>query len=56
MWGHTPDFHGGIVDQNKGMEDYEVKLVGKFENCLYRQVDEDVRMQEFEAGLSQFKI
>ena len=26
------------------------KLVGKFEKCLYRQVDEDVRMQEFEAN------
>ena len=36
MWEHTRDFHGGIVGQNKGMEDYEVKLVGKFENCTGR--------------------
>ena len=50
MWEHTRDFHGGTVGQNNGMEDYGVKVVGKFEKCLYRQVDEDVRMQQFEAG------
>ena len=50
MWEHTQDVHGDIVSQDEGMGDYEVKLVEKFQKCLYRQVDDDVRMQKFEAG------
>ena len=50
MWEHTRDVHDGIVGQDGGMKDYKVKVVGKFEKCLYRQVDEDVRMQQFEAS------
>ena len=41
--------HDGIVGQNEGMSDYKVKVVGKYQKCLYRQVDEDVRMQQNEA-------
>jgi hypothetical protein len=50
MWEHTRDSHAGIVGSSGGMKDYKVKVVDKFQKCLYRQVDEDVRMQEFEAG------
>jgi hypothetical protein len=50
MWEHTRDIHAGVVGQSGGMGDYKVKVVEKFQKCLYRQVDEDVRMQEFEAG------
>ena len=54
MWEHTRDVHAGVVGQSGGMEDYKVKVVEKFQKCLYRQVDEDVRMQEFEAGVEFF--
>jgi hypothetical protein len=50
MWEHTRDVHEGVVGSNGGVDDYNVKVVGKFLKCLYRQVDEDVRMQELEAG------
>ena len=50
MWEHTRDVHEGMVGTNGGVGDYKVKVVGKFLKCLYRQVDEDVRMQELEAG------
>ena len=49
MWEHTRDVHGGVVGPNGGVEDYRVKVIGKFLKCVYRQVDEDVRMQQFEA-------
>ena len=42
MWEHTRDVHGGIVGQNEGMRDFKVKVVGKYQKCLYRQVDEVV--------------
>ena len=50
MWEHTRDCHDGVVGQNNGMEDYEVKVTGRFRKCLLRQVDEDIRMQECESG------
>ena len=31
----------GIVGISGGMEDYKVKVVEKFQKCLYRQVDEE---------------
>ena len=49
MWEHTRDVHDGIVGQNEGMRDFKVKVVGKYQKCLYRQVDKDVRMQQYEA-------
>ena len=50
MWEHTRDVHDGVIGQSGGLEDYKVKVVEQFQKCLYRQVNEDVRMQEFEAG------
>ena len=31
-------------------EDFKVKVSGSFSKCLQRQVDEDIRMQEYEAS------
>ena len=50
MWEHTRDKHQGIVGPNEGRDDYKVKVEGRFLKCLYQQVDEDVRMQLFEAS------
>ena len=50
MWEHVRDYHGGLVGENGGMKDYTVKMTGQFRRCLQRQVDEDMRMQEFEGG------
>lgn len=50
MWEHTRDCHGGIVGQDGGVTDYKMKVDGRFLKCLYRQVDEDVRMQQFEKN------
>ena len=50
MWEHTRDQHQGIVGPDEGSRDYIVKVAGRFRKCLYRQVDEDVRMQNFEAN------
>ena len=44
MWEHTRDVHQG----NVGAKDYNFKVAGRFLKCLYRQVDEDVRMKQFE--------
>ena len=49
IWEHTRDCHAWVVGRGGGMEDYKVKVAQKFQKCLYRQVDEDVRMQEFET-------
>ena len=48
MWEHTRDCHEGFVGESGGARDYKFKVSGKFLKCLYRQVDEDVRMQQFE--------
>ena len=50
MWEHTRDVHGGAVGPDSGVNDYKVRVAGKFNKCLQRQVDEDIRMQEFEAN------
>ena len=50
MWEHVRDVHGGAVGENNGMNDYQMKVTGRFRKCLDRQVDEDLRMQEFEGG------
>ena len=50
MWEHTRDVHGGAVGPDSGVNDYKVRVAGKFDKCLQRQVDEDIRMQEFEAN------
>ena len=39
----------GVVEPNGGVSDYKVRVDGRFLKCLYRQVDEDVRMQQVEA-------
>jgi hypothetical protein len=49
MLEHTRDVNDGIVGQNNGMRDFKVKVVGKYQKCLNRQVDEDVQMQQYEA-------
>ena len=38
----------GNVGDNGGAKDYNFKVAGRFLKCLYRQVDEDVRMKQFE--------
>ena len=45
MWEHTRDRHDGVVGEDMGMLDYQMKVTKKFEKCLYRQVLEDIRMQ-----------
>ena len=50
MWEHNRDVHECLVGTDGGVDDYKVKVAVKFLKCLYRQVDEDVRMQELEAG------
>ena len=50
MWEHVRDTHGGVVGENNGFNDFEMKVTGRFRKCLDRQVDEDLRMQEFEGG------
>ena len=50
MWEHSRDFHGGDVGPEAGIYDYKVVVAGKFDKCLPRQVDEDIRMQEYEAN------
>ena len=49
MWEHTRDIHDGVVGAEEGVNDYLVKVTGTFTRCLPRQVDEDFRMQEYEA-------
>ena len=49
MWEHTRDFHGGVVGVEDGDYDYKVELTGTFSKCLQRQVDEDIRMKQYEA-------
>ena len=51
MWEHVRDNHEDIVGESGGKHDYNVKMTGRFGRCLQRQVDEDIRMQECEAGL-----
>ena len=50
MWEHVRDVHGGVVGENNGMNDYQMNVTGRFRKCLDRQVDEDLRLQEFESG------
>ena len=50
MWEHCRDNHGGVVRENNGINDFRMKVTGRFTKCLDRQVDEDLRMQEFEGG------
>ena len=50
MWEHTRDEHQGIVGPDGGRDDFKVTVDGRFQKCLYRQVDEDVRMKIFEAS------
>ena len=54
IWEHTRDFHGGVVGVEDGDYDYKVELTGTFSKCLQRQVDEDIRMQQYEAKKKQF--
>ena len=48
MWKHTQEKHQGNVGPQGGEEDYNFKVEGAFQKCLYRQVDEDVRMKVYE--------
>ena len=50
MWEHVRDNHGGVVGENSGINDFRMNVRGRFTKCLDRQVDEDLRMQEFEGG------
>ena len=49
MWEHTRDFHEGQVGEMGFMGDFKASVVEKFSKCLPRQVNEDIRMQEFES-------
>ena len=46
MWEHSRDKHDGVVSEDMGLADYRMKVTKKFEKCLYRQVFEDIRMQQ----------
>ena len=48
MWEHTRDNHGGVLGDERGLTDYRFKVVRKFQKCLERQIDEDMRMQKNE--------
>ena len=48
MWEHTRNVHDGEVGENNGMNDYRMKVTGKFRKCLERQVNEGVRIQKCE--------
>ena len=47
MWEHTRDVHGGVVVAEGGASDYKVEVTGTFTKCLQRQVEEDIRMQQY---------
>ena len=49
MWDHVRDHHEGVLGEDIGMGDFNVRVTGQFRKCLYRQVDEDIRMQMCEA-------
>ena len=49
MWEHTRDRHGGVVGAEQGVGDYRMEVTGTFRKCLLRQIDEDVRIQSYEA-------
>ena len=49
MWKHTRDYHDGHVGVLGAMGDFKASVVKKFSKCLPRQVNEDIRMQEFES-------
>ena len=48
MWEHTQEKPQGNVGPQGGEVDYNFKVEGAFQKCLYRQVDEDVRMKVYE--------
>ena len=48
MWEHTRNVHAGVVGENDGINDYRMKVTGKFKKCLERQVMEGVRIQKCE--------
>ena len=50
MWEHTRECHGGVLGDDGGMDDYKFRVAGRFRKCLQRQVDEDIRMQEYEKN------
>ena len=50
MCEHVRECHGGVVGENGGIEDFKVKVSESFSKCLQRQVDEDIRMQEYETS------
>ena len=49
MWEHTRGSHGGVMGENGGIGDYKMSVTGTFAKCLYRQIDEDIRIQRYEA-------
>ena len=36
--------------ENGGIGDFKMSVSGQFQKCLQRQVDEDIRMQEYEES------
>ena len=49
MWEHSRDYHGGLLGQDGGKEDYEFCVSGVFKKCLDMQVDEGFRILECES-------
>ena len=45
MWEHSRDYHGGVVGDKDGVDDFGMYVTKQFRKCLNRQVFEDVRMQ-----------
>ena len=50
MWEHSRDYHGGVIGDQGGKKDYKMMVTGRFRKCLQRQVDEDIRMQDYEKA------
>ena len=49
-WEHTRDEHQVTVGSDGVRDDYKVSVEGRFQKCLYRQVDDDVRMKIFKTS------
>ena len=49
MWEHSRDYHGGVLGQGGGKQDYKFSVSGVFRKCLDRQVDEGFRILECES-------
>ena len=50
MWRHTCKEHGGRIGGNNGINDYTMKRLSSFNDCLTRIVEEAVEIKELEGN------